>query len=138
MELARALIWDPLFTKDVAKCWSKSGQNQGKIKEFGPNQVRMAPFGAIFSQNGSYRVWDASRALKGPMGPGPWSRALLPSPGPWSWALVPGPGPWSRALVPGPGPWALVPGPCSLCLCSINTPQTVPNEKQGFTKKPQT
>ena len=28
--------------------------------EFGPNQVHMVPFGLIFSQNGSYMVWDAS------------------------------------------------------------------------------
>ena len=31
-----------------------------KIMEFGPNQVHMAPFGLIRSQNGSYMVWDAS------------------------------------------------------------------------------
>ena len=36
----------------LQKCWKilvKSGQNQAKIKEFGPNQVRMGPFGLIFN-----------------------------------------------------------------------------------------
>ena len=36
------------------------GQNQAKIKEFGPNQVCMAPFEVILKQKGSYRVWEAS------------------------------------------------------------------------------
>ena len=44
------------FYKNVAKCWSESGQ----IKEFGPNQVHMAPFEVILKQNGSYRGWEAS------------------------------------------------------------------------------
>ena len=56
--------------------------------------------------------------------PGPWSLA----PGPWPLA----PDPWPPA--PAPGPWALVPGP-GPCVCTKNTPQTAPNEKQGFTKK---
>ena len=39
-----------------------------KIMEFGPNQVHMAPFGPILSQNRSHMVWDASRMPPGAPG----------------------------------------------------------------------
>ena len=42
------------------------GQNQAKNKEFGPNQVHMAPFEVILKQNGSYRVSEASGMPPGP------------------------------------------------------------------------
>ena len=41
-------------------CIYKNDSFWTKIKEFGPNQVHMAPFEVILKQNGSYRVWEAS------------------------------------------------------------------------------
>ena len=37
--------------------------------KIGPNQVHMAPFGLVLSQNGSYRVWDASGMRPAPQNP---------------------------------------------------------------------
>ena len=37
-----------------------TGCEQPKNMKSCPNQVRMAPFGLILSQNESYRVWKAS------------------------------------------------------------------------------
>ena len=64
-----------------------------KIMEFGPNQVHMAPFGLILSQNGSHMVWDASGMPPGAPGApwGPKGAQGAPRGPPWPYLLRGGP-----------------------------------------------
>ena len=54
------------FYKNVAKCWSESGKNQGIWSEPGPYGSVWVHIQLEWLLQGLGSLWDASRALKSP------------------------------------------------------------------------